>query len=346
MDTDTYLQFALEGIVIIIIFYYVSLLYRRQKKTNETVDKVVFLMGVFICIGYPVLLYNYFTSTGILWSLGGLYAVGYYSMLILTAGSLIYSFIRIEQNEKRLELDLDRKARELADKEIEQRGEVEKITKEHTIELIDGAHQVSTVLRDSVKRPLKTMRQALYHLREDPEGADLALQTLDENLNLIEGAVDELSSNTSFGPLKRTLVDIGDLVEKMIGEMSIPEGVKVESDLSGSFSAINVDSPKLRRALQNIIDNAVEAMPAGGTLGARVSKTEDNVVIEVSDTGAGIPETARVMMFKPFYTTKPRGLGLGLFYAKDIIEAHKGKIEYTSRIGHGTTFTVKLPLVT
>ncbi len=342
---DTYVQFALEGIVIILILYYVTLLYRRQRKTNAIEDKAVLVIGLMICIGYPILLYNYYLTTGIIWSLGGFYAIGYYLMIILTAASLIYSFRRVEQNEARLEVDLDRKARELVDREIEQRGAVERITKEHTIELIDGARQMSTVIRDNVKKPLKTMRQALYHLREDPEGAELALKTMDENLNLIEGAVDELSTSTSFGQLKKTLVDIGDLVSMVVREMKVPEGIRVEIDLGEGFNALNVDASRLRRAIANIVNNAIEAMPNGGTLHVKVANDKNSINVSVSDTGVGIPEQARTLVFKPFYTTKPRGLGLGLFYSKDIIEAHGGKISYKSTPGEGTTFTVELPLI-
>jgi len=329
----------------VIIVYYVNLLYRRQRKTGATADRVIFLAGVFICVGYPVLLYCYFITTGFVWSLSTWYAFGYYLIIIAVEASLIYMYIRVEQSEKRLEVDLDRKVRELIDSENQQRDAVEKMTREHTVELIDGAHQVSTVLRENVRKPLKTMRQALYHLREDPEGADFALETLDENLNMIEGAVEELSSSTSFGQLKKTLVDIGDLVSRILEESKVPEAVKIEADLGEGFSAINVDVPRMRRAIGNIVENAVEAMPSGGTLKVKVTKNKNEIAIKVSDTGVGIPESGKTMLFKPFYTTKLHGLGLGLFYAKDIIEAHKGKIDYVSSVGKGTTFTVKLPLI-
>ncbi|MCX6649001.1 MAG: sensor histidine kinase [Candidatus Bathyarchaeota archaeon] len=340
---DEYLQFALEAIIISILIYYVSLLYRRQRKTKATADRVVFLAGILICAGYPVLLTYYFEETGFIWSLSDWYALGYYTMIILTEAILIYSYMRVEQNAERLEADLIKKAHEIVDAENQQRDAEEKITREHTSALIDGAHQVSTVLRENVRKPLKTMRQALYHLREDPEGADLALKTLDENLNVIEGAVEEISSTTSFGQLKKTLVDISELVNKIIDETKVPDGVKVEADLGEGFSALNVDAPRLKRALANIVDNAVEAMPGGGTLKVEVSKDKNEIVIKVSDTGVGIPESAKGMIFKPFYTTKPHGLGL--FYSKDIIEAHGGKIDYSSTEEKGTTFTVKLPLI-
>jgi len=96
--------------------------------------------------------------------------------------------------------------------------------------------------------------------------------------------------------------------------------------------------------LDNLVGNAVEAMPEGGTLTVTAEKEEDVIVISVSDTGVGIPDEELVNLFKPFQTTKKGGLGLGLAYCKRAIEDHGGKITVESKVGEGTTFTVGLPL--
>jgi len=338
-------RLVMEGIVISIIIYYLILLYRRQRKTNALPDKLIAIAGTIIGIGYVCLMIYYYLTTGVVWTDDDYYSAGYYFTIIMTEAILIYSYMRVERNESRLEVDLEKKARELVAKENEQRDAMDKITRRHTIELIDGAHQVSAVMKDNVRKPLKAMRQAIYHLREDPEGAELALKTLDESLNVIESAVEELSNSTSFGSLKKTLVDIGDLLGKILEEENIPDSIKVELELGEGFNAINVDAPKLRRALANIVRNAVEAMPDGGTLKVQTSKSKSGLVIMVTDTGMGIPDTVKPNIFKPFFTTKSRALGFGLFYAKDIIEAHGGKIEYNSVMGKGTTFMVTLPFL-
>jgi signal transduction histidine kinase len=335
----------MEAIIIAIIIFYLSLLFRRQKKTNAAPDRLVFGAGVVMASIYVFLLIYYYYTTGVIWSDDDVYSAGYYGLIILIETVLIYSYRRVEKNESRLEVDLDKKARELVAKENEQRDTMDKITRRHTIELIDGAHQVSAVMKDNVRKPLKAMRQALYHLREDPEGAELALKTLDESLNIMESAVEELSNSTSFGSLKKTLVDIGDLLGKILEEENIPDSIKVELELGEGFNAINVDASKVRRALANIVKNAVEAMPNGGTLKVQTSKSKSSVVITMTDTGVGIPDIVKPNLFKPFFTTKPRALGFGLFYAKDIIEAHGGKIEYNSVMGKGTTFMVTLPFL-
>jgi signal transduction histidine kinase len=99
----------------------------------------------------------------------------------------------------------------------------------------------------------------------------------------------------------------------------------------------------MRRVLDNLVKNAVEAMPDGGKLFIAVRRDADNLVIDVGDTGAGIPEESKERIFSPLYTSKPGGMGLGLTYSKRAVEAHGGSIEFKSDVGLGTTFTIKLP---
>jgi signal transduction histidine kinase len=110
----------------------------------------------------------------------------------------------------------------------------------------------------------------------------------------------------------------------------------------GSYFA-RVDPTKVRRVLDNLIRNACEAVAGPGVVTVRVRREAGALVIEVRDTGVGIPEEFRPYLFQTFKTTKKRGLGLGLAYCKRAVEAHGGSIEVESRVGEGTTFTVKLP---
>ncbi|MFA5869754.1 MAG: sensor histidine kinase, partial [Candidatus Bathyarchaeia archaeon] len=95
--------------------------------------------------------------------------------------------------------------------------------------------------------------------------------------------------------------------------------------------------------LDNLVTNAVEAMPEGGRLAIRTSVENGNVCIDVEDTGVGIPPEATPRIFDTFYSTKPKGLGLGLPFCRRAVEAHGGTLTFTSKKGAGTTFTVTLP---
>ena len=105
---------------------------------------------------------------------------------------------------------------------------------------------------------------------------------------------------------------------------------------------VTLDPEKIKQVILNLCKNAVEAMPKGGQLTFRAYRTNDNVILELSDTGQGIPEG-----FDPFHlfkTTKPEGTGLGLPIVQQIVSDHHGTVDYVSELGKGTTFRVSLDL--
>ena len=104
------------------------------------------------------------------------------------------------------------------------------------------------------------------------------------------------------------------------------------------------DPAELREAFTNLVLNAVDAMPKGGTLTLRTRAADGQVEVEVRDTGTGIPEHIREKIFDPFFTTKgPKGTGLGLSMAYGILQRHNGRITVESEEGHGTTFRLLFP---
>ncbi|MGD0996385.1 MAG: ATP-binding protein [Candidatus Bathyarchaeia archaeon] len=107
---------------------------------------------------------------------------------------------------------------------------------------------------------------------------------------------------------------------------------------------LKADAAYLRRALTNLIVNAIQAMPNGGKLTIETQQKEDNAIISVKDTGVGIPEEIKPNLFTPLFTTKAKGQGLGLAVVKRLIEAINGSITFESQVGNGTTFIVKIPI--
>lgn len=120
-------------------------------------------------------------------------------------------------------------------------------------------------------------------------------------------------------------------------------GIVVEQTLPTDLPLVAADADKLKQVVLNLCKNAVEAMPAGGTLGVTVHNAQARVAIEVRDTGVGIP--MGVNIFELFVTTKADGTGLGLPIVRQIVEAHRGTLTYTSEVGKGTTFIVSLPIM-
>jgi len=99
----------------------------------------------------------------------------------------------------------------------------------------------------------------------------------------------------------------------------------------------------LHRAVMNLVQNALDAMPQGGRLTLAGQSTATQVQVQVQDTGSGIPAALLERIFEPLYTTKPGGTGLGLYIVQEIVAAHGGQITVQSAEGHGTTFTITLP---
>ncbi|MBI3062803.1 MAG: PAS domain S-box protein, partial [Deltaproteobacteria bacterium] len=118
--------------------------------------------------------------------------------------------------------------------------------------------------------------------------------------------------------------------------------IHVEQDFPAELPLVHADSEKLKQALLNLCKNAVEAMPQGGTLTLRGRNSGRHVILEVADTGLGIP--AEVDIFEPFATTKSWGTGLGLVIVRQILTAHGGAVAYSSERGRGTVFRLTLPV--
>lgn len=139
-----------------------------------------------------------------------------------------------------------------------------------------------------------------------------------------------------------------DLTRPVWLNQALGHGIKIKifSDLTPNLYVLGVAS-EMREVLVNLIKNACEAMPDGGTLTVRCHEEESRVLLEVADTGIGMEEGIRQRIFEPFYTTKTveHGTGLGLSVTWGIIERHAGQIEAQSAPGEGTTFTIRLPRV-
>jgi signal transduction histidine kinase len=121
--------------------------------------------------------------------------------------------------------------------------------------------------------------------------------------------------------------------------------VQVVADLPEQSVYLTYDAQQIEQVLINLIQNAIQAMPNGGTLHVSLRQTADTAMVAVQDTGIGIPPENLRRIFDPFFTTKPEGegTGLGLSVSYGIITHHHGHIEVSSIVGQGTTFTISLP---
>lgn len=166
------------------------------------------------------------------------------------------------------------------------------------------------------------------------------------NLNNIVGRFSDFSKmpapEFSKVNVNEALRDAIRLFEPQFTAVGKPH-IGTEYFLNDSLSEIDADPELLHKAFQNLVLNAMDAMPAGGTLSLRSSDSGDSVRIEVSDTGKGLTPEECSRLFTPYYTTKQLGTGLGLAIVQSVVSDHHGTISVSSEEGHGTTFRIELP---
>ena len=161
---------------------------------------------------------------------------------------------------------------------------------------------------------------------------DFARQRRDHDFQLID--------------VRQLLLDVGEITRPRWKNRAEAANVHINLELEcyGGLLIMG-DGSELREVLVNLVFNAVDAMPHGGTLTMAAKKTADNVEISVRDTGTGMTEETRLRIFDPFFTTKDKlGMGLGLAVSYGIIRRHEGTVEVESQIGVGTTFRIRLPI--
>ncbi|HMG54260.1 MAG TPA: ATP-binding protein, partial [Kofleriaceae bacterium] len=118
----------------------------------------------------------------------------------------------------------------------------------------------------------------------------------------------------------------------------------VTMTLDGAATAVHGDGRRLKEALLNLVANAIEATPSGGTVALRLRNGGGSVVLEIRDSGRGIAPEDLERIGTPFFTTRSKGTGLGVTLAQGVIQQHGGTLGYTSTLGHGTTATITLPV--
>ena len=189
----------------------------------------------------------------------------------------------------------------------------------------------------------KTSAKKLQH-SEDKKYIDIVLSEVSRLEGIIHdnlSYIKEVSPQLSEADINDVIQDILTLYEDELAQRH----VAVDRKLSPFLPMLKIDTQQIKQAVINILKNAMEAMENGGTLFIRTSLLEvtNEVAIEFGDTGPGISAKAMHNIFNPYYTTKPRGTGLGLPITNRIIKAHKGKIELKNKDTGGAIFTIKLP---
>jgi len=231
---------------------------------------------------------------------------------------------------------------------LKQLATLERLVKEKTQEVLDAermvaAGRIASMVGHDLRGPMQTISSAAYLMERAPAKSDELLQIIKDAVQRSTEMLKELRSQTRDTPLSIVCFDLVELLNVTVKAIQIPESVKLDLRAEDGLEAVFLDPLKIRRVLDNLVGNALDAMPDGGVLMLEAGMAEDDVSIKISDTGVGIPEEEMSSLFKPFHTTKREGSGLGLVYCKRAVEVHGGTLTVESEVGVGTTFTVTIP---
>jgi putative PEP-CTERM system histidine kinase len=197
-------------------------------------------------------------------------------------------------------------------------------------------------LKNSISALSMLSDNALRHF-DDPEFQRDAVKTVARTTDRMKALLARLTAAPETAGARREPVDVTALAKEATKHLVRHDRVELVHEL-GTVPPVAADAEALSRAIQNLVNNAVQSIQTQGVVTVRAYEARGRVVVEVADTGCGMSEDfVRRSLFSPFRTTKKGGWGIGLYQTKGLIEAHGGTIEVTSKEGAGSTFRVTLP---
>ena len=227
-------------------------------------------------------------------------------------------------------------------------------TQEHLIrnEKLAVLGQLAGGVGHELRNPLGVISNAVYFLRMVQPDADPKIkkyiQMIETETRTAEKIINDLLDFTRIKSVDKVKVYIDELIAYTLERRPSPEGVVVVKNLPPALPEVDVDPKQIDQVFENLIANAYQAMPDGGTLtiaAKEISRMDKKYIkVIVRDTGVGITVENLPKMFEPLFTTKPKGIGLGLAVSKKLLEANEGLIEVQSEHGKGTEFSVYLPI--
>jgi signal transduction histidine kinase len=190
-------------------------------------------------------------------------------------------------------------------------------------------------------------RQVLKDQDKDPEKSRDKLQIIVDEVGRLEDFLAEVGTYAKLAEPHKQSGDLNALIQEVCDRLAPvleESGITLSLELDPGLPRMRFDPVYLRQVFLNIAKNAVEAMPDGGALTITSGRREDRLLVQIADTGGGIPAAHLDKVFQPFFSTKSKGSGLGLAISREIAQAHQGEITIDSEVGRGTRVNIFLGL--
>lgn len=275
-------------------------------------------------------------------------------MLLVIFAVVIYLLTAFHDAHEHLEETVAQRTATLR-KEIAERKRLEAARIQS--ERLAAVGSMAAKLAHEIRNPLGTIKLNLDLLGDEvgtlgpgrPATTDEAkalLQAVNSEVHRLEHLVEDYLRFSRLPKLKRERVILNDLLARelvFLEPMFNKAHIVLVTKFDRALPAIQADPDQLWQAVLNLIRNAVEAMPRAGTLTLRTASEAGEVVLHMSDTGKGMNDDQCAQIFRPFFTTKPSGTGLGLTLVQQILIEHGGRVECASVVGQGTTLSLYFP---
>jgi signal transduction histidine kinase len=203
--------------------------------------------------------------------------------------------------------------------------------------------QLAGVVGHELRNPLGVIKNSVYYLNmilPKDEKIQKHLGILDREVANSDRIVTELLDFARMKAPARQAASLVAIVRAALDRLPLPEPVEVKLELAESMPSVLVDTHQVGQIVLNFLQNAVQAMPDGGRLTVAAGEDREKVFVAVEDTGVGVPPENLAKIFQPLFTTKAKGIGLGLALARDLAAANGGRITVESTVGQGSRFTV------
>jgi signal transduction histidine kinase len=230
---------------------------------------------------------------------------------------------------------------------IEDAYQSEYLARQQRTERLIAIGQMAGGVAHELRNPLNVVKTSVYYLmntkKASPEKIAEHLQRIERQVGLADKVITALSDFAKLPFPQVRPVQIDHCVAEALEFTSLPASIEVIVFAKTDVSPVLADPDQLQIVFTNLFRNARDAMPSGGKLTISNSASDGFVDVTIADTGAGISREDLVRIMEPLYSTKTRGLGLGLAITKAIVEKHGGRLQVSSEQGKGSTFTVRLP---
>ncbi len=229
---------------------------------------------------------------------------------------------------------------------IEDAYQTEYLARQQRSERLAAIGQVAGGIAHELRNPLNVVKTSIYYLMNahNPSAAKTAehLQRIERHVMVADGVITALSNFAKLPMPNLQPFAVEPCLREVLELNPLPENVEVLIACPTSLPQALGDKDQIRIVLGNLVRNAREAMPQGGRLSIDTRRVDDNIEIDVMDTGVGIPPDNLSRITEPLFSTKARGLGLGLAIVRSILDKNKGSLSVTSTVGRGTACTVRL----